>query len=171
MASSHKISTVAWAGQRVSRPGAPRLSVSGGWTPSQPQQRRLGDKEIQQMHAMSSARATGGGGAAAAAAAAFTASEAGREPPSTSLQPIFYTHVLCPYAERESVAWLHCATAKWPLLTNSRPPVPAGVWLALLEKGVTFHLCHIDLSSKPAWYRRINSRGLVPAVQHAGQVG
>lgn len=33
-----------------------------------------------------------------------------------------------------------------------------------------FQLVHIDLSSKPAWYRRVNPRGLVPAVQHDGQV-
>ena len=57
---------------------------------------------------------------------------------------ILFAHTLCPYAER--------------------------AWLALLEKGVPFRLVHIDLSAKPGWYRRINSRGLVPAVQHNGTV-
>lgn len=56
-----------------------------------------------------------------------------------------YTHTLCPYAER--------------------------AWLALLEKGARFDLCHIDLSNKPGWYRKVNPRGLVPAVQdEAGSV-
>jgi glutathione S-transferase len=32
---------------------------------------------------------------------------------------------------------------------------------------VPFHLVHIDLSSKPSWYRSINPRGLVPAVADA----
>lgn len=59
-------------------------------------------------------------------------------------EPLFFTHTLCPYAER--------------------------VWIALLEKGVPFHLVHVDLAHKPAWFRTVNPRGLVPAVQHAGQV-
>lgn len=72
-------------------------------------------------------------GHAPAAAAAFTVCEAGDEPPAAAAAtPILFTHTLCPYAER--------------------------VWLALLEKGVPFHLCHVDLSSKPAWFRRINVR-------------
>lgn len=50
------------------------------------------------------------------------------------------------------------------------PSRPAGVWLALLEKGVPFRLVHVDLSNKPSWFRRVNPRGLVPAVQHVGQV-
>jgi glutathione S-transferase len=33
-----------------------------------------------------------------------------------------------------------------------------------MYQDVPFHLVHIDLSSKPAWYRSINPRGLVPAV-------
>jgi glutathione S-transferase len=44
------------------------------------------------------------------------------------------------------------------------------VWIALLEKGLPFYLLHIDLSHKPAWYRGVNARGLVPALQHGGQV-
>lgn len=65
--------------------------------------------------------------------------------PTSTQAPVAFLHTLCPYAER--------------------------VWLALLEKGVPFHLVHIDLANKPAWYRRINPRGLVPAVQqHGGQV-
>lgn len=68
-----------------------------------------------------------------------------RSPASPSLQdPILYAHTLCPYAER--------------------------AWLALLEKQVPFQLVHVDLSSKPAWFRRVNPRGLVPAVQHGGEV-
>ncbi|KAL4451687.1 hypothetical protein ABPG75_007349 [Micractinium tetrahymenae] len=59
-------------------------------------------------------------------------------------EPVFYTHTLCPYAER--------------------------VFVALLEKRVPFHLVHVDLAHKPAWYRGLNLRGLVPAVQHQGQV-
>lgn len=33
-----------------------------------------------------------------------------------------------------------------------------------------FHLCHIDLAAKPAWYRGVNPRGLVPALEHDGIV-
>lgn len=33
-----------------------------------------------------------------------------------------------------------------------------------------FQLVHVDLSSKPAWFCRVNPRGLVPAVQHGGEV-
>jgi len=60
---------------------------------------------------------------------------------------LFFSHTLCPYAER--------------------------VWLALLEKVPTqeFVLVHIDLSDKPRWYvRDLNPRGLVPSVLHHGQV-
>ncbi|KAF5843069.1 hypothetical protein DUNSADRAFT_2682 [Dunaliella salina] len=74
----------------------------------------------------------------------FVAMEAGSRPPTPSQDPIFYTHTLCPYAER--------------------------VWLALLEKGVPFHLVHIDLSSKPSWYYTLNPSGMVPAVQVGKQV-
>eukprot|EP00892_Ulva_mutabilis_P000049 jgi/Ulvmu1/10044/UM059_0094.1 len=51
---------------------------------------------------------------------------------------VFYTHVLCPYAER--------------------------VWLALLEKNIAHTLVQVDLSGKPSWYRRLNPRGLVPCL-------
>jgi glutathione S-transferase len=37
-------------------------------------------------------------------------------------------------------------------------------------QGLPFRLVHIDLSAKPAWYRAITPRGLVPALQHNGQV-
>lgn len=57
---------------------------------------------------------------------------------------MLYTHTLCPYAER--------------------------VFIALLEKQVPFHLVHVDLARKPGWYRGVNPRGLVPAVQHQGEV-
>lgn len=63
-------------------------------------------------------------------------------PPSEPGLPTFYTHTLCPYAER--------------------------VWLTLLEKGTEFQLVQIDLSDKPRWYRSINSSGLVPAVEYDG---
>ncbi len=58
--------------------------------------------------------------------------------------PTLYVHTLCPYAER--------------------------AFLALLEKGTHFTLVHIDLSSKPSWYRQVNPRGLVPAVEYKGAV-
>lgn len=71
----------------------------------------------------------------------FTAREAGPAPPPTvSGRVTYFTHTLCPYAER--------------------------VWIALLEKEVPFDLVHIDLSSKPSWFRSINPAGLVPAVRH-----
>ena len=50
----------------------------------------------------------------------------------------FYTHSLCPYAHRVS--------------------------LCLAEKAVPHHRVHIDLSNKPAWYLKLNTRGLVPAI-------
>lgn len=37
-------------------------------------------------------------------------------------------------------------------------------------QGVPFHLCHIDLAAKPSWYRSVNPRGLVPALEHNGAV-
>eukprot|EP00873_Tetraselmis_striata_P013979 jgi/Tetstr1/434243/TSEL_023353.t1 len=52
---------------------------------------------------------------------------------------VFYTHMLCPYAQR--------------------------VLLTLLEKGADFETVHIDLSSKPGWYSAVNPRGLVPAIE------
>ena len=55
---------------------------------------------------------------------------------------VFYTHVLCPFAER--------------------------VWLTLLEKQVAHTLVQVDLSRKPTWYRSINPRGLVPCVTYEG---
>ncbi|GAQ86685.1 hypothetical protein KFL_003040120 [Klebsormidium nitens] len=55
----------------------------------------------------------------------------------------FYTHTLCPYAHR--------------------------VALTLIEKGVQAETIHIDLSNKPAWYRKVNPRGLVPALVHGGK--
>lgn len=60
---------------------------------------------------------------------------------------LFFSHTLCPYAER--------------------------VWLALLEQvpQQEFVLIHIDLSNKPRWYvRDVNPRGLVPSILHNGQV-
>eukprot|EP00210_Caulerpa_lentillifera_P008723 g8320.t2 len=52
--------------------------------------------------------------------------------------PVFYTHTNCPYAHR--------------------------VWLTLLEKEISHELVHVDLSSKPSWFLKINPRGLVPAL-------
>ncbi|KAK9867166.1 hypothetical protein WJX84_010666 [Apatococcus fuscideae] len=63
-------------------------------------------------------------------------------PPCEPGQLTFYTHTLCPYAER--------------------------VWLTLLEKGAPFQLVQVDLSDKPRWYRSVNSSGLVPAIEHKG---
>lgn len=59
-------------------------------------------------------------------------------------QYVFFSHTLCPYAER--------------------------VWLTLLEEGYAFTMVHIDLSNKPDWYHGVNSRGLVPAVLYKGEV-
>ncbi|WIA08730.1 hypothetical protein OEZ85_008154 [Tetradesmus obliquus] len=58
-------------------------------------------------------------------------------------RPVLYTHTLCPYAQR--------------------------VFLTLLYKAVPFELVQVDLSDKPAWYRAVNPRGLVPAVVHQGE--
>eukprot|EP00878_Enallax_costatus_P006528 GHUV01006845.1.p1 GENE.GHUV01006845.1~~GHUV01006845.1.p1 ORF type:complete len:263 (+),score=84.88 GHUV01006845.1:201-989(+) len=55
---------------------------------------------------------------------------------------VFYTHTLCPYAQR--------------------------VFLTLLYKEVPFDLVQVDLSDKPRWYRSINAQGLVPAVTYKG---
>ncbi|GAB4819386.1 hypothetical protein N2152v2_006432 [Parachlorella kessleri] len=64
--------------------------------------------------------------------------------PAKSHVPTLYTHTLCPYAER--------------------------AFLVLLEKGAPFNLVHVDLSCKPTWYRQVNPRGLVPAVEYKGAV-
>ncbi|KAK9917805.1 hypothetical protein WJX75_008460 [Coccomyxa subellipsoidea] len=55
---------------------------------------------------------------------------------------VFYTHTLCPYAQR--------------------------VWLTLLEKGADFQPVQIDLANKPAFYRAISS--LVPAISYQGSI-
>jgi glutathione S-transferase len=34
---------------------------------------------------------------------------------------------------------------------------------------VQAEIVHIDLSNKPAWYQKINPRGLVPALRHGGK--
>lgn len=49
---------------------------------------------------------------------------------------VLYTHMMCPYAQR--------------------------AWLVVLEKRVPHTLVHVDLSSKPAWFLRMNPRGQVP---------
>ena len=52
----------------------------------------------------------------------------------------FYTHSLCPYAQR--------------------------VALTLLETKSPHESVHIDLSNKPSWYvDKTNGRGLVPAIE------
>lgn len=59
----------------------------------------------------------------------------------------FFSHTLCPYAER--------------------------VWLAieeLPEVASNTALVHVDLSRKPSWFREVSPRGLVPTVLHDGQV-
>ncbi|BDA48804.1 probable protein IN2-1 homolog B [Coccomyxa sp. Obi] len=63
-------------------------------------------------------------------------------PLDDSKELIFYTHTLCPYAQR--------------------------VWLTLLEKEVDFYPVQIDLSDKPPFYRSICS--LVPAISHLGTI-
>ncbi|CAL8463333.1 g2867 [Coccomyxa elongata] len=61
---------------------------------------------------------------------------------TNSKELVFYTHTLCPYAQR--------------------------VWLTLLEKEVDFQPVQIDLSDKPPFYRSICS--LVPAISHHGTI-
>ena len=36
-------------------------------------------------------------------------------------------------------------------------------------QGVPFDLVQVDLSAKPGWFRAVNARGLVPAVQWRGR--
>ncbi|GMH40021.1 hypothetical protein BSKO_07925 [Bryopsis sp. KO-2023] len=57
---------------------------------------------------------------------------------------VLYSHTVCPYAQR--------------------------VWLALEEKELEYTLVQIDLANKPSWYRSVNPRGLVPAVEYDGTV-
>ena len=91
---------------------------------------------------------------------------------------VFYTHCLCPVREvlLSTPGLLLCSALP---LTHpcTHPPThrPAlqyaeRVWIALLEKGLPHRLVHIDLSRKPAWYRSVNPRGLVPALQLDGSV-
>lgn len=49
---------------------------------------------------------------------------------------VLYTHMMCPYAQR--------------------------AWLVLVEKNAPHTLVHVDLSSKPEWFLRMNPRGQVP---------
>ncbi len=58
---------------------------------------------------------------------------------------IFFTHTLCPYAER---AWL--------------------AFEELPEKSAA--LVHVDLSNKPPWFDEVSPRGLVPTVLYDGVV-
>ena len=60
-----------------------------------------------------------------------------------------------------------CPAAAALLLLPPLPLLPSP--LPLLQ-GIRFRLVHIDLSRKPAWYRSITPRGLVPALQHGGKV-
>jgi len=38
----------------------------------------------------------------------------------------------------------------------------------LREKGCAFEMVHVDLSNKPPWFRQVNPRGLVPALEVPG---
>ena len=56
-------------------------------------------------------------------------------------QFLFFTHTLCPYAER--------------------------VWLSIEERpeiAQKTSLVHVDLSNKPPWFRSVSPRGLVPTL-------
>jgi hypothetical protein len=60
---------------------------------------------------------------------------------------LFFSHTLCPYAER--------------------------VWIALEELDEvagSAALVHVDLANKPAWFRQVSRRGLVPSVLHKGSI-
>lgn len=96
----------------------------------------------------------------------FTLEDASGSPPSTDGRTVLYTHCLCPYAER---AWLVLLEKASPAASAFPAACSPSLSLPTLQ-GVPFHLCHIDLSSKPAWYRSVNPRGLVPAVAHNGNV-
>lgn len=56
---------------------------------------------------------------------------------------VLYSHTMCPYAQR--------------------------VWLTVLQKQVEHTLVHVDLSNKPAFYKSLNPRGLVPCVAYRGK--
>lgn len=63
-----------------------------------------------------------------------------------------------------------CCSKRW-VRSPTAAPRPAALTLPpCLPQGAPFHLCHIELSSKPAWYRSVNPRGLVPAVAADGAV-
>jgi glutathione S-transferase len=98
---------------------------------------------------------------------------------------VLYTHVLCPYAQRVALALLYKVPASMHFLPRQprRTPhaAPSAAWscggqllppcplaLAPALQRLAFDMVQIDLSAKPAWYRRVNPRGLVPALQHAG---
>lgn len=130
-----------------------------------------------------------------------------RSAPSSSGKLLFFTHTLCPYAQRVWIAlqekvrlqrrrWMRCPTpsperqggraagqlhltAPHCLCTLfckqdkpgqpqcSRPNTLNSHTPPLQE--VPYTLVHVDLSDKPAWFRSVNPRGLVPAVQYDGQ--
>ena len=93
-------------------------------------------------------------------------------------ETVFYTHTLCPvrWPKRAGLALLSaplctcsCPAASLPL-AHVLLQYAERVWIVLLERGVPHRLVHIDLSHKPSWYRSVNPRGLVPALQHSGRV-
>lgn len=49
------------------------------------------------------------------------------------------------------------------------PNFPSGTMYAV-EQGLDYNLIQIDLSSKPSWFRQINTSGLVPAVEYDGKI-
>lgn len=65
---------------------------------------------IPRAHTVAAAAAMDAGGDRAAA---FAAEEAGASPPPSGEQPVFYTHTLCPYAERVWIALLEKVTNFW----------------------------------------------------------
>ena len=127
-----------------------------------------------------------GGQAAAPATAQMMAVQQAPGTPPASPPPeelIFYTHVLCPYAERVWLVLLEKARwqSAWSMHLNTTGcgcgtkggGGGEGIDLATqptLVQGAPFRLVHIDLSHKPDWYRAVNPRMLVPAVQRGGEV-
>lgn len=114
----------------------------------------------------------------------FTAVEAGPAPlVAADGGPVLYTHTLCPYAERAWIALLEKVNAStiescWPHLLRKHAHAdglpeksqPRDKASPFPLQGVPFHLVHVDLSSKPSWYRSVNPGGLVPAVSYQGAV-
>lgn len=86
--------------------------------------------------------------------AIFEASKLSQPLSTPCTTPILYTHTLCPYAERVLLTLLERVRPS----THTTPPINQS------SQGEPFQCVHVDLANKPSWYRRVNPRGLVPAL-------